>query len=50
MNIQLTDMPLISYFPFQIWLKDLSSFLQLKLSKVPEKDPVFEGKPKGTNK
>ncbi len=30
-----------------VWLKDLASLLNLLLEKVPETDPVFNGKPKG---
>jgi hypothetical protein len=30
-----------------VWLKDLASILNLKMDKVPESDPVFQGKPHG---
>ncbi|XP_033736880.1 transmembrane protein 214-B-like [Pecten maximus] len=30
----------------EVWLKDLASFLNLKLENVPESDPVFTNKPK----
>ncbi|XP_020914787.1 transmembrane protein 214-A [Exaiptasia diaphana] len=29
-----------------LWLKDIASYLHLKLQNVPEKDPVFDGQPK----
>ena len=32
----------------EVWLKDLASYINLKLEKVPESDPVFKDKPKGT--
>ena len=31
----------------EVWLKDLASFLNLKLEKVPDPDPTFKGKAKG---
>ena len=30
-----------------VWLKDLASYINLKLEKVPDSDPIFKDKPKG---
>lgn len=35
-------------FFLQIWLTDICANLQHKLKNVPEKDPVFDGKPQGS--
>lgn len=35
-------------FFLQIWLTDIVANLQHKLKNVPQKDPVFEGKPQGS--